>query len=292
MTKFRITLACFILLALAQVGCSAQASANKLKIVAAENFYGDIAQQIGGDLVDVSSILSNPEQDPHLFEASPSVARNIAEAKIVVLNGLDYDPWVDQLLVASDVPGRSVINAGIIAGKLPGDNPHIWYDLDTMRKLASTIAKKLMEIDPMNAETYAKNAENFDRSLLPLSQKIAAVSLKHKGLVVAATEPVFGYMFQSFGFEIKELPFQMAVMNGTEPSISEMAQFENDLNNRVIKVLVYNGQATSPVADHMMALAKKQQIAIVPVSETEPVGKSYQHWMEDHINAIAAAIGG
>ncbi len=292
MTKFRSLSAFTIAATLSFIANIPQACASKIKIVAAENFYGDIANQIGGNLVDVSSILSNPDQDPHLFEASPSVARSIAQAQIVVLNGLDYDPWAEHLLAASAAPGLSIISAGIVAGKTTGDNPHIWYDLDTMRKVAKTIAEKLVEIDPANAPIYRKNEIDFKQSLLPIIQQISTLNRDHKGLAVAATEPVFGYMFQSMGFEVKELNFQIAIMNDTEPSISDMAQFENDLNTHAIKILAYNAQATSPLADRMMALAAKQTIPIIAVSETEPAGKTYQQWMADNVNAVAHAIGG
>lgn len=292
MLRFIFALFALTIAAMAPLRAEAQIGREKLKIVAAENFYGDVAGQIGGDLVEVTSVLSNPDQDPHLFEASPSVARSMAGAKIVVLNGLDYDPWADHLLAANPVAGRAVIVAGTVAGKVSGDNPHIWYDLNVMRKVASTIAEKLVEIDPENAKTYNQNEHNFEQSLVPISQQIGSISVHHKGTTVAATEPVFGYMFEAMGMDVRELNFQMSVMNDTEPSISDMAQFEKDLNTHVIKVLVYNGQATSPLADKMMALAQKQQIPIVAVSETEPGGKTYQVWMTDAVTAIAQAIGG
>ena len=291
MKKFKLVCALATLLFTFFVSGYSQAASAKIIIVAAENFYGDISRQIGGDLVDVSSILSNPDQDPHLFEASPSVARAMSQAKIVVLNGLNYDSWAQDLLTASLSKGRAVIVAGDIAGKVSGDNPHIWYDIETMRKVALSISKKLTEIDPANAKIYQQNASDFEQSLFPISQKIAAISASHKGLAAAATEPVFGYMFQSLGFDVKEMQFQISTMNDTEPSISDVAQFEKDLENRVIKVLVYNGQATSPLADRMLALAKKQSIPVVAVSETEPAGKNYQQWMLEQVNAISVAIG-
>ena len=269
---------------------AATAAAAPIKVVAAENFYGDVAKQIGGDAVAVVSILSNPDQDPHLFEASPSVARNISDAAVVVFSGVDYDPWMEKLLAASPSPSRKVIVAGDLIGAKSGDNPHIWYNPNTMLAMAKALTAMLSEADPTNAPTYAKRLEAFVASLAPVQDKIAQIKTSYAGTPVAATEPVFGYMFEAMGLDVKEMAFQMSVMNDTEPSVSDVAAFEDDLKSRRIKLLIYNSQATDPLADKMSALAKEAGIPVVGATETQPEGKSYQEWMTSEIEAVGAAL--
>ncbi len=267
------------------------ASATSVKILAAENFYGDVAKQIGGNLVEVNSVLSNPDQDPHLFEASPSVARQVADAQIVIYSGLGYDAWMEQLLSASPSAKRDVIVAADPAKFKDGDNPHIWYDVDVMRRVAGMVTEKLVALDGANAASYQKNRDEFSKSLDNISAKTADVAQKHKGVAVAATEPVFGYVLGAMGFEVKEASFQQAVMNDAEPSISDVSTFEADLKGHKVNLLIYNSQATDPLADRMKDLADASKVPVVGVTETMPEGKSYQQWVLDEISAVQAALG-
>ena len=259
-------------------------------IVAAENFYGDVAQQIGGPQVAVTSVLSNPDQDPHLFEASPSVARNISGARIAILNGVDYDPWMAKLLGAAHNAGRTVIVVADLIGKKPGDNPHLWYDPATMLALARTLADDLGTADPAHRAEYQQRLSAFQESLKPVQASIAALRARTAGTPVTATEPVFGYMFDALGMQVRNAAFQLAVMNDTEPSASDVAAFETDLKTHRVKLLVYNSQASDKIAAHMEALAKASNIPVVAVTETEPAGKSYQAWMQDELAAVAKAV--
>ena len=266
------------------------ASAKPLKVLAAENFYGDIARQIGDADVDVQSILSNPDQDPHLFEASPSVARSLAEADIVILNGVDYDPWMDKLLAATPSPKRRVIVAGDVAGRTSGQNPHLWYDLAVSKAVAKALAENLAQALPEKAKDFQERQSKFEESLMPLEAKIAKISSAYAGTPVAAIEPVFGYMLEAMSLDIREKSFQLAVMNDAEPSVSDVARFEDDLKGKVVKLFVYNKQATDLVADRLMALAKTGAIPVVAVTETMPAGVTYQQWLIDEVDAVAKAL--
>jgi zinc/manganese transport system substrate-binding protein len=279
------------LFAVSSLFSPAQAAAEPLKIVAAENFYGDVAKQIGGQYVKVASIVSNPDQDPHLFEASPSIAKELSTADIVISNGLDYDPWFEKLLSASASTHRQSLVAGDLAGLKSGDNPHIWYDLKVMNQLANALAETLATRDPVHAEDYRRNELAFETSLAPVATQIAQIAEAKKGVPVAATEPVFGYMFAAMGLEAKEQDFQRAVMNDTEPAISDVANFEADLKSGGVKLFVYNKQASSPLAEKMMALARAHAIPVVPVTETEPPGKTYQQWLGEEVKAVGQALG-
>jgi zinc/manganese transport system substrate-binding protein len=276
----------------AAIGMSTLAAAAQapLNVVAAENFYGDVARQIGGEHVNVTSILSNPDQDPHLFEASPSVGKSLTTAKLVVYNGIDYDPWMNKLLSASKAPGRRTLVAGQLLHKKSGDNPHLWYDPATMPAVARQLAMALEASDPSHKTEYEKNLQSFLAALKPVDDKVKAIRTRYAGTSVTATEPVFGYMAQALGFKMRNERFQLAVMNDTEPSASDMAAFENDLKNHRVKILFYNSQASNAAAKRMQDLAKQAGVAVVGVTETAPSGKTYQDWMLEQLDAVEKAL--
>jgi zinc/manganese transport system substrate-binding protein len=279
-------------LMLAVVPAIGPASAKPLTVVAAENFYGDLAQQIGGPAVHVTSILTNPNQDPHTFEASPSTARAIADAGLVVYSGADYDPWVANLLAASKAPDRKVIVVADLVHRKSGDNPHLWYDPATMPALAKTLAAEFAGRDPVHRADYESRLQAFLASLEPMNRKIAELRQKYAGQPVSATEPVFGYMSDALGLDMRNQPFQIAVMNDTEPSASQIAAFEKDLKTRAVKVLFYNSQVTDDLTARLQKTAQESGVPIVGVSETEPPGLSYQAWMGGQLEATGKALAG
>lgn len=278
--------------ALAAATLAQPASAEPINVVAAENFYGDIAQQTGGDNVAVTSILSSPDQDPHLFEASPSTAKALAGAKVVIVNGADYDPWMERLLKANKTPGRKVILAAALAGKKTGDNPHLWYNPATVKAVAKKLSAELASIDPAHKADYEKGAASFVNSLKPLDAKIAEMRKKYGGSPVTASEPVFGYMAELLGLKVHNEKFALAVMNNTEPSASDMAAFQNDLKGHKVKVMLFNAQASEPAVQRLVQMAKDEKIPVVGVSETEPPGVTYQQWMTSQLDALDKALSG
>ncbi len=269
---------------------SARAEAEPVKLVAAENFYGAIAAQIGGLQVAVTSILSNPEQDPHLFEASPAVARQIVDARIVILNGAGYDPWMDKLLRVSPRPHRIVINVAALTGRKPGDNPHLWYDPATMPKVAEALAAALAKADPDHAPDYNARLKDTLASLARIEKRVAAMRAKFKGAPVTATEPVFGYMAAAIGLTMRNERFQTAVMNDTEPSARDIAAFENDLKQRKVRALIYNKQVSDKLTERLIAIASKARVPVVPVTETMPGGASFTEWMLGELEALDKAL--
>ncbi|MDR5731189.1 metal ABC transporter solute-binding protein [Caballeronia sp. LZ025] len=265
----------------------------RVAIVAAENFYGDVIRQLGGDRVDVTSILSNPDQDPHLFEASPKTARALQHAALVVYNGADYDPWMDKLLGASKGNGkRTVIVAAQLTGKKPGDNPHLWYDPPTMPAVAKAVSAYLSSADPAHKSDYDARLAAFLDSLKPVDARIAVMKSHFKGVPVTATEPVFGYMADAIGFEMRNQRFQAAEMNETEPSPADIAAFEKDLRERRVHVLIYNSQATGALTRRLLDVAKDAHVPSISVTETLPAGKTYQQWMQTQLDALAGALQG
>jgi zinc/manganese transport system substrate-binding protein len=268
------------------------AAAEPVSVVAAENFYGDVARQIGGAQVAVASILSSPDQDPHLFEASPSTARQLAGARIVIVNGADYDPWMEKLLAASPAPGRREIVVAALVGAKSGDNPHIWYDPATIRALAARLTADLSVVDPEHAADYRRRAEAFAATLKPLEKRIAAMKGEYAGAPVTATEPVFGAMAQALGLDMRNKRFQLAVQNDAEPSVSDVAAFEDDLRGHKVRVMIYNLQANEPAAQRLVKLAEDQKIPVVGVTETMPSGQTWQEWMLSQLAALDHALTG
>jgi zinc/manganese transport system substrate-binding protein len=268
------------------------AADEKIAVVAAENFYGDVARQIGGDTVSVTSVLNSPDQDPHLFETSPSVVRDVAAAQVVVQNGAQYDPWMDGLLKAVPKPGRVVILAADLMNKKSGDNPHLWYDPATMPAVAKAIAAAFTAADPAHENDYNARLQSFLASLQPMEDKIASIRNKYAGFLVTATEPVFGYMAAALHLTMLDRSFQLAVMNNTEPSASDVAAFERDVETHNVRLMFYNKQATDNLVQHMVELAHQSHVPVVGVTETAPPGLSYQNWMLTQLDATEKALAG
>jgi zinc/manganese transport system substrate-binding protein len=277
----------FGLLAVLIVGAAAQA---KLSVVAAENFYGDIARQIGGDHVDVVSILSNPNQDPHLFETTPSIVRQVDAARIVIFNGADYDAWMEKLLNVAPRSSRTVLTVAELVKKKAGDNPHFWYQPATMPAVARALADAFAKVDPAHAADYAQRLRAFTASLEPITKKVEELRGRYAGVAVSATEPVFGYMAAALGLKVRNERFQLAVMNDTEPSARDIAAFERDLRDHKAKVLLYNKQTSTKLTQHMLDIARQAKVPVVGVTETKPMDMSYQDWMLGQLGELQQAL--
>ncbi|CAH2769939.1 MAG: Zinc ABC transporter, substrate-binding protein ZnuA [uncultured Caballeronia sp.] len=268
------------------------ATTGAVPVVAAENFYGDVVRQLGGNHVQVTSILSNPDEDPHLFEASPKTARALQNAVLVVYNGADYDPWMDKLLSASKGKGSTTIVAAQLMGKKSGDNPHLWYDPATMPTVAKAVSQYLVQADPAHKADYDARLAKFLASVKPIDDKVAALKSQYKGVPVTATEAVFGYMSDAIGLDMRNNSFQLAAMNDTEPSATDIAAFEKDLRERRVHVLIYNSQATEALTKRMLKVAHDSHVPSISVTETLPAGKTFQTWMTSQLDALSVALQG
>jgi zinc/manganese transport system substrate-binding protein len=267
-------------------------SEDRISVVAAENFYGDIARQIGGDRIAVLSIMSNPDQDPHLFETTPAIVRQLAAAQIAILNGANYDPWMEKLMAAAPRADRTVISAAQLIGRKPGDNPHLWYDPVTMPAVATAIAEALAKADSAHASDYTARLKATLASLERVAKRVAQLKAKHAGTVVTATEPVFGLMTQALGLTMRNERFQLAMMNDTEPSARDVAAFENDLKEHKVKVLIYNSQVSEKLTERLRDIARKAKVPVIGVTETMPPGVSFQDWVLGELDALDKALGG
>ncbi len=275
------------------VAWPAPAGAGVLRIVAAENFYGDVASQLAGPEARVSSVLANPDADPHLFEADIATARAVADADLVIYNGLNYDTWMSRLLAGLGPSRRRLIEAAAAAGlTTPGSNPHLWYDPAAMQAVARAIAARLEQIDPAHQPLYARRLQEVLDSFGPIRAEIARLRGRYAGTPVAATEPVAQYLAAALGLAMREQRFQLAVMNDTEPSASDTGAFEADLAQRRVRVLLYNEQVASAAAERLLDIARTSGIAVVGVTEMEPPGVHYQQWMLGTLHALDLALAG
>ena len=272
---------------------AAAASAAKITAIGAENEYADVISQVGGKYVQASSIMSNPNTDPHTFEASPAVAREISAAKLIVQNGVGYDDWATTIENADPSDTRQVINVQQLLG-LPDStpNPHLWYSPSTMPAVAGAIAAGLGKIDPAHAAYYKANAASFTASLSAWTQALAAFKSAHPGTPVATTEPVADYMLQAAGTDnLTPFTFQADIMNGTDPSPQNTALQNSLFTQHKVKVFLYNQQVTDSLTESFIKLANENGIPVVGVYETMPTpGYTYQTWMLAEVNALSKAV--
>ena len=288
-----------LLLGLAAAGCGATASgapsakAGQILAVGAENEYANVISQIGGRYVAVGAIESNPNTDPHTFEASPSIAHEVATARLIVQNGVGYDDWATTIENADPNGSRKVINVQQLLG-LPDStpNPHLWYKPTTMPAVASAIATDLGQIDPAHAAYFKANAASFTASLSAWNNAIAAFKSAHPNTPVATTEPVADYMLQAAGTDnLTPFTFQADIMNGTDPSPQNTALQNSLFTQHKVKVFLYNQQVTDSLTESFIKLAQENGITVVGVYETmPPPGYTYQTWMKAEVNALNKAV--
>jgi zinc/manganese transport system substrate-binding protein len=263
-------------------------------IVAGENFWGDIARQIGGDRVSVTSIISDPSIDPHLYESSAANAASVAGAQIVIVNGLGYDNFMDRLIAGSGAH-PDIVSAQKVLGVTGADaNPHLWYDIPRVSLVAAAIEQALVREDPAGASTYATNLATFDRSLAPLYSVIGQIKAKYPGAPVAYTERVPGYLISAAGLTVASPPgFALAIENGTDPSPADARAMDTIIATKRTRMLLYNTQAVSAVTSRVLGEAKAAGLPVVGVSETMPPQfKTYQAWQLDQATSILHALGG
>jgi zinc/manganese transport system substrate-binding protein len=271
----------------------ALASSGTIPIVAAENFYGDIAKQLGGSHVSVTSILSNPNVDPHEYESNVQNALVVTHARLVIENGDGYDTWMDKLLAASPNPDRTVIIGSALAVRKLPDNPHVWYGIDNSQAIAQAITAALVKLDSADRASFEANLTTFQKSLTPIQQKLDGIQAKYAGTPIALTETIFLYQSEPIGLKVlTPLDFEKAIAEGNDPPASTVVTANDQITRHAVKVLIYNEQTITPITTNLQNEAKKLNIPIVPVTETMPAGKTYQQWMLDQLNALQQALGG
>jgi len=285
-----------LLLALAACGTTfqtANGSGGPVQVVAAENFWGSIAAQVGGRHVHVTSIIVDPNADPHSYQPTAADARTVADAQYVIVNGAGYDPWADKLLQANPASGRKELNVGNFNGKHEGDNPHMWYNPDYVTAVANKIRADLKALDPTDGAAFDQSAQTFlNTGLKQYHDLIATIKARYSGVPVGATESIFSYLAPALGLNlITPYSYLKAVSEGQDISAADEATVEQQINQKQIKVLIYNSQNTPNNIQALINLAKAKNIPVATITETlTPATASFQDWQSAQLQGIQSAL--
>ena len=261
-------------------------------VVAAENFWGNITSQLGGRDVDVTSLISNPNADPHLFETDAADAATLAQAQVVIENGAGYDTWMGSLLGADSGHPRIVSAAAVLHVTGSDPNPHLWYDIPRVPTVAAAITAALVKAAPQDAPTFRANLAAFDRSLAPLDATLATIKAHFHNVPVAYTERVPGYALAVAHLDVKTpAGFARSIEDGDDPGPADTLAMQKLLDDHDINVLLYNVQTVTPVTAQVRALARQHGIPVVGVSETMPAGAhTYQQWQQSQLTNLLHAL--
>ncbi|HVW47881.1 MAG TPA: zinc ABC transporter substrate-binding protein [Solirubrobacterales bacterium] len=288
-----------ILAAVAVAGCGGGSSTvdagseGKISAVGAENEYANVIEQIGGRYVDVSAVESDPNTDPHTFEASAGVAQEVSGADVLVENGLGYDSYMEKIESASSNSARKVINVQELLG-LPDStpNPHLWYKPETMPAVAKQLVADFAELQPEHKSYFEANLKKFEASLEPWLKSLEDFTTKFPGAAVATTEPVADYMLEAAGIEnLTPFTMQADIMNDADPAPQAVAEQESFFSEKKADAFVYNQQVTDSITEKFLEDAAANEVPVVGVYETMPTGYTYQRWMEAELKALEEAVG-
>ncbi|TMB45152.1 MAG: ABC transporter substrate-binding protein [Chloroflexi bacterium] len=282
----------FLFVVASACGNSAAGQSTTINVVAGENFWGSLAIQLGGAKVNVQSVVTDPNADPHEYESSANDARAFAEAKLVILNGAGYDAWGQKLLDANPASNRAVFTIAELLGKKEGDNPHFWYNPAYVVQVADKITAEYKTIDASDASYFDQKRSDFTKALQPYNSEIATIKQKYAGVPIGATESIFVYMATALGLNLTTPEeFMNAVAEGNDPPADTVAAFQNQISGNQIKVLVYNVQTSTSVTTNIKTLATAHHIANVGVSETlQPENLTFQDWQLKQLKGLEAAL--
>lgn len=287
-------LALVVMAGLLLAGCSTTTPDDgRVRVVASTNVYGGIAEAVGGNLVDVTSIIDDPSQDPHSYEGTARVQLALSRADVVIENGGGYDDFVDTLLAGTGNSTVTVMNVAQISGKdTTGDfNEHLWYDFRTMSKLVAQLVPTLAAASPGNASVFENNAQVFIERLASLEGHASGIYSRYAGTKVIVTEPVPGYLLAACGLKVVTPPaLSRAIEAGTDVPPAALQDTVALLEDYTARVLVYNEQTTGPQTEQVMSAALAMDAQIVGVTETMPTGTDYISWMNRNLNSLDSAL--
>jgi zinc/manganese transport system substrate-binding protein len=263
-------------------------------VTAAENFWGSIASQLGGNKVAVTSIISNPDTDPHTYQPTANDGRSITTAEMVIYNGIGYDPWVQKLLATNSGAGPTVLDVGRLVGVPDGGNPHRWYSPSDVQTVVNTITADYKKVDPNDAAYFDAQSQSFvNGGLAQYDQLIAQIKARYPGVPVGASESIFSPMAQALGLNVLTPPsFLKAVSEGTDPTAQDKAAIDAQIKGHQIKVYVYNSQNATPDVQAQVKEAKAAGIPVTTITETlVPTSSTFQAWQVHQLQGLAAALG-
>ncbi|HEY1508009.1 MAG TPA: zinc ABC transporter substrate-binding protein, partial [Solirubrobacteraceae bacterium] len=262
-------------------------------VVAAENFWGSIATQLGGDRVHVTSVITSPATDPHDYEPTAADARTLAGAQMAIVNGIGYDPWAPKLIAANPVHGRVVLTVGDLVGVKPGGNPHRWYSPSDVQEVIGAIVRDYSRLDPKDAGYFKQQKARFEsRGLAQYRSLIAAIRRKYHGVPVGASESIFAPLAQALGLNLlTPASFLKAISEGAEPTAKDKTTIDRQIARKQIKVWVYNSQNSTPDVRRITDAARKEGIPITTITETlTPASATFQAWQARQLKALQASL--
>ncbi|MFF3071796.1 metal ABC transporter solute-binding protein, Zn/Mn family [Kitasatospora sp. NPDC057904] len=277
----------------AKTSLSSTAGSKTIQVVAAENFWGSIATQLGGDHVEVTSIITNPDTDPHSYEPTAADGRTIAGADYVITNGIGYDAWSDKLLAANPGPNRTALKVGDLVGKKEGDNPHQWYSHDSVYKVIDQITADYKKMDPADAAYFDSQKQTFEsQTLAKYNQLETDIKAKYADTPIGASESIVTPLADSVGLKmLTPETFLDAESEGTDPTAADKATIDQQISGKQIKIYVYNSQNSNPDVVAQVDAAKKQGIPVAQVTETlAPANATFQDWQTQQLQGIADAL--
>ncbi|ACU72102.1 periplasmic solute binding protein [Catenulispora acidiphila DSM 44928] len=290
-----LTAGCSTKPATAPVGASAPGGATtKIAVVAAENFWGSIALQLGGTHVTAASIISNPDTDPHSYEATPNDAKLIARARLFIQNGIGYDTsWAPKLVSANPASGRDVLTVGDVVGLKDGDNPHQWYSHDSVDKVIDAITAEYKKLDPADAAYFDTQKQTFETTTLaPYNQLESDIKATYAGTPIGASESIVSPLADTLGLKMATpYSFLKDISEGNDPSVADKTAIDSQIKGKQIKVYVYNSQNSTPDIAAQVAEAKAAGIPVTTVTETlAPAGATFQDWMVAELQGLKSAL--
>jgi len=287
------------LVAAAVAGCAttsptATTSSNtRITVVAAENFWGSIATQLGGDHATVTSVITNPDTDPHDYEPTPADGRTMAGAQYAIVNGVGYDPWAPKLIAANPNDKRTVLTVGDLVGVKEGGNPHRWYSPDNVHQMIDQITSDYKKIDPVDASYFDQQKQNFEtQGLSQYTKLISDIKAKYAGTPIGASESIVTPLAQGLGLTmLTPESFLDAISEGSDPTAADKATIDAQIKTKQIKVYVYNSQNSTPDVQAQVDEAKAAGIPVTTVTETlAPANASFQDWQAKQLQGIEQAL--
>jgi zinc/manganese transport system substrate-binding protein len=295
--RFTSFFALLVLVTLLIGGCGGSTSSGnsngKLRVVAAEDFWGSIAKQLGGDRVEVTSIITNPAADPHAYEPTSADARTIAGSRMAIVDGIGYDPWATKLLAADPSSERTVLTVGELLGLKAGENPHQWYSPSSVQRVIDQITADYKKADPGQSPYFDQQRTAFEaKGLAKYNSLISQIKARYSGVPVGASESIFEPLAPALGLKLITPPgFMKAIAEGTEPTPADKATTDHQITAHQVKVWIYNSQNATPDVQRLNEAAKATGVPIATVTETlTPEGATFQAWMTGELEGLRAAL--
>jgi zinc/manganese transport system substrate-binding protein len=264
-----------------------------VRVVAAENFWGSIAAQLGGEHAEVTSVISNPATDPHDYEPTAADARTASEARLAVVNGIGYDAWAGDLLAADPSDGRQVVDVGHVTGTAPGGNPHRWYSPADVQRVVAAITAAYQRLDPADRAWFAARRTAFETTALaPYHALVGEIRSRWAGTPIGASESIVAPLAQGLGLDlVTPASFLDATSEGSDPTAQDKATVDRQIRGGKIRIYVYNSQNSTPDVQQQVAEATARGIPVVTVTETlAPAGDTFQQWQTAELRRIRAAL--